>query len=91
MKLSDDLAQVVKRKEASRTECLRRLWTYIKNNNLRDSENKLYFFPDKKMAKIFGREKVQCLPFVSMIKFLNAHLGESQVSLVDNENNILNM
>ena len=57
MKLSDDLAQVVKRKEASRTECLRRLWTYIKNNNLRDSENKLYFFPDKKMAKVSLKSK----------------------------------
>ena len=52
MKLSDDLAQVVKRKEASRRECLRWLWAYIKKNNLQDPENKQFFNPDKKMAKV---------------------------------------
>ena len=56
-KLSDDLAQVVKRRVASRTQCLRRLWAYIKKNNLRDSENKRYFFPDKKMAKVSLKSK----------------------------------
>ena len=57
MKLSDDLAQIVKRRVASRTFCLKRLWTYIKNNNHRDSENKLYFFPAKKMAKVSLKSK----------------------------------
>ena len=77
MKLSDDLAQVGKRRVASRSFCKRGLWTYIKTNNLWDSENKRYFFPDKKMAKIFGQEKVQCLPTNKMDKFLNAHLSKS--------------
>jgi chromatin remodeling complex protein RSC6 len=34
MKLSDDLAEVVGKKEASRAECVKQLWAYIKKNNL---------------------------------------------------------
>ena len=52
MKLSAELADIVGRKEASRAECAKQLWAYIKSNNLQDPENKQYFFPDKKMAKV---------------------------------------
>merc|ERR1712109_329040 len=59
MKLSDDLAAVVGQKQASRAECIKQLWAYLKKNNLQDPENKQYFTPDKKMAKIFGTEKIR--------------------------------
>ena len=52
MKLSADLADVVGKKEASRAECIKQLWAYIKKNNLQDPENKQFFTPDKKMAKV---------------------------------------
>ena len=52
MKLSADLAEVVGKKEASRAECIKQLWAYIKKNNLQDPENKQFFNPDKKMAKV---------------------------------------
>jgi chromatin remodeling complex protein RSC6 len=29
------------------------LWAYIKKNNLQDPENKQFFTPDKKMAKVY--------------------------------------
>ena len=56
MKLSADLADIVGKKEASRAECIKQLWAYLKKNNLQDPENKQFFTPDKKMAKvtIFG-------------------------------------
>ena len=54
MKLSADLADVVGKKEASRAECIKQLWAYIKKNNLQDPENKQFFNPDKKMAKVFN-------------------------------------
>ena len=56
MKLSADLADIVGKKEASRAECVKQLWAYLKKNNLQDPENKQFFTPDKKMAKvtIFG-------------------------------------
>jgi hypothetical protein len=51
MKLSAELAEVVGKKEASRAECIKQLWAYLKKNNLQDPENKQYFTPDKKLAK----------------------------------------
>ena len=71
MKLSADLADIVGKKEASRAECIKQLWAYIKKNNLQDPENKQYFFPDKKMGKIFGQERIRAF---GMAKFLGAHL-----------------
>merc|ERR1712064_188447 len=71
MKLSAELADVVGKKEASRAECVKQLWAYLKEKNLQDPENKQYFFPDKKMAKIFGTDRIRGF---GMTKFLNAHL-----------------
>ena len=72
MKLSTELADVVGKKEASRAECVKQLWAYIKKHNLQDPENKQYFKPDKKMAKIFGEEKLRGF---GMTKFLSSHLS----------------
>merc|ERR1711983_213033 len=52
MKLSAELADIVGKKEASRAEC-------IKQHNLQDPENKQFFNPDKKMAKIFGNDRIR--------------------------------
>merc|ERR1711956_146718 len=52
MKLSADLAAIVGKDEASRAECIKLLWAYLEKNNLQDPENKQYFTPDKKMAKV---------------------------------------
>merc|ERR1711994_1020099 len=71
MKVSDDLAAVVGMKEASRAQCIKMLWKYPKDHNLQDPENKQYFFPDKKMGKIFGNERIRAF---GMAKFLGAHL-----------------
>merc|ERR1711872_733377 len=58
-KLSADLAAIIGKKEASRPEITKDLWAYLKNNNLQDQENKQFFTPDKKMAKIFGKDKLK--------------------------------
>ena len=72
MKLSADLADIVGKKEASRAECVKQLWAYLKKNTLQDPENKQFFTPDKKMAKVFGTERMRCF---SMTKFLTPHLS----------------
>merc|ERR1712083_770080 len=51
MKLSAELADIVGKKEASRAECIKQLWAYIKKNNLQDPENKQFFNPDKKWQR----------------------------------------
>ena len=72
MKLSDDLADIVGKKEASRGECIRELWVYIKKNDLQDPANKQFFKPDKKMAKVFGTDRVRGF---GMLKFLSSHVS----------------
>ena len=72
MKLSPELADIVGKKEASRAECVKQLWAYLKKHNLQDPANKQYFTPDKKMAKIFGDDKIRAF---GMTKFLSAHLS----------------
>ena len=47
------------------------LWAYLKKNNLKCEDNKQYFIPDKKMAKIFGKDKMRGF---GMAKFLGDHL-----------------
>ena len=71
MKLSADLAAIVGKKEASRAECIKQLWAYLKKNELQDPANKQFFTPDAKMAKVFGKEKLRAF---SMSKYLSAHL-----------------
>merc|ERR1712029_840738 len=66
MKLSADLADIVGKKEASRAECIKLLWAYLKKNNLQDPENKQFFTPDKKMAKVFGNDRIRAF---GMAKF----------------------
>merc|ERR1711881_320008 len=73
MTLSAELAEVVGKKEASRAECIKQLWAYLKKNNLQDPANKQYFTPDKKLAKIFGSDRIRAF---GMAKHLSAHLSQ---------------
>ena len=73
MKLSDDLADIVGKKEASRAECVKELWAYVKKNDLQDPKNKQFFTPDKKLAKVFGTDRIRGF---GMVKFLKTHLSE---------------
>merc|ERR1739838_363893 len=72
MKLSADLADIVGKKEASRAACIKELWAYLKKTNLQDPANKQFFPPDKKMAKVFGTDRIRAF---GMAKFLSAHLS----------------
>merc|ERR1712223_2090983 len=72
MKRSAELADIVGKKEASRAECIKQLWAYIKKNKPQDPENKQFFTPDKKMAKVFGRDRIRAF---GMAKYLSAHLS----------------
>merc|ERR1712012_589459 len=72
-KLSKDLSAIIGKKEACQSEITKDLWTYLKKNNLQDPEAKQWFTPDKKMAKVFGNEKMKGF---AMTKFINSHLSE---------------
>ena len=71
-KLSSEMAEIVGKDISNRAELSKLIWAYIKENGLQDPKNKHYFTPDKKMAKVFGKER---LGGFAMQKFLPPHLS----------------
>ena len=51
---------------------MKHLWAYIKEKNLQNEDKKAFFTPDKKMAKVFGKDSIRGF---SMSKYLGAHLS----------------
>ncbi len=54
VKPSDELAAVVGPEAVPRTEITKRLWDYIKKNELQNPKNKREIIPDAKLAAVFG-------------------------------------
>ena len=58
-------------KEATLSDLVKMCWAYIKENKLKDSEAKQWITPDRKMAKVFGKDKLKGF---TMTKFFGTHL-----------------
>jgi chromatin remodeling complex protein RSC6 len=52
---SADLAAVIGAAAAARTEVVKKLWAYIKKNNLQNPKNKRNILADDKLKKVFGK------------------------------------
>ncbi len=70
--LSEELAEVLGKKELTRTEAVKKLWEYIKANQLQDPSNKRLIVPDQKLAKVFGNSKP--LDMFQLAGVLSKHL-----------------
>lgn len=57
VEITEELAAVVGKGPMPRTEITKKLWDYIKKNNLQDATNKRNINPDDKLAKVFGGKK----------------------------------
>ncbi|KAM0929428.1 hypothetical protein ACQ4PT_001515 [Festuca glaucescens] len=69
--ISPALQAVVGASEVPRTEAIKRLWAYIKRNNLQDPADKKVIVCDEKLKVLFaGRERVG---FLKVAKLLNPH------------------
>lgn len=73
MNLSEDLQAVVGSGPMARTEVTKKLWEYIKANNLQDPANKRNIVADAKLLKIFGGKEV--VNMFEMTKLVSAHLS----------------
>lgn len=73
MKTSKELAAVVGEGPMPRTEVTKKLWAYIKKNNLQDAKNRRNINPDEKLQKIFGGKKA--VNMFEMTKLVNKHLS----------------
>jgi len=54
---NDTLAAVIGAKPVPRTEIVKKLWVYIKKNNLQDKKNKRNINADEKLLKLFAGKK----------------------------------
>ena len=46
MNVSDNLAAIIGQKKASRPQCIKALWAYLKKHNLQDAEHRQFFRVD---------------------------------------------
>ncbi|ESQ51073.1 hypothetical protein EUTSA_v10022904mg [Eutrema salsugineum] len=66
--VSPEMQDVVGLSEIPRTQVLKRIWAYIKENDLQDPQNKREILCDEKLKKIFeGRERVGFLEIAKLI------------------------
>lgn len=68
----DALAAVVGKEPLPRTEVTKRVWDYIKANNLQDANDKRTIKADGKLRPIFGGK--DSVSMFEMTKLVNAHL-----------------
>ena len=65
------LAAVVGASPLPRTEVVKKLWNYIKKNNLQDSKNRRNINADAKLKEVFGKGTVSMF---EMTKLVSKHL-----------------
>ena len=69
---SADLAEVVGAKPLPRTEVTKKLWAYIKKNNLQDAKNRRNINADAKLKPVFGGKAT--VSMFEMTKLVSKHL-----------------
>jgi chromatin remodeling complex protein RSC6 len=70
---SADLAAVVGNTPLPRTEVTKRVWEYIRKNNLQDAQNRRQINADESLRKVFGGKK--SVTMFEMTKLVNQHLS----------------
>ncbi|ESW29214.1 hypothetical protein PHAVU_002G052700 [Phaseolus vulgaris] len=76
-RVTPEMAALVGAQEIARTQALKLIWAYIKDNNLQDPEDKRTINCDEKLKKIFdGRDRVGMLDVARLISphFLKAEV-----------------
>ncbi|MEK7098214.1 MAG: SWIB/MDM2 domain-containing protein [Patescibacteria group bacterium] len=71
--VSPELAEVVGKGPMPRSEVVKKLWVYIKGNNLQDPENKRNIIADANLKKVFGGKAV--VNMFEMTKLVSKHLS----------------
>ena len=66
------LGAVIGNKAIPRTQVTKKIWDYIKKNNLQDNQNKRMINADDKLKEVFGGKKQ--VSMFEMTKLVNKHL-----------------
>jgi upstream activation factor subunit UAF30 len=67
------LAEIVGNKPLPRTEVVKKLWAYIRKNNLQDPKEKRNINADDKLKAVFNGKKT--VSMFEMTKLVNKHLS----------------
>ncbi len=73
MKISPELAAVVGSGPMPRSEVVKKLWVYIKKNNLQDATNKRNINADENLKAVFGGKAT--VSMFEMTKLVSKHLS----------------
>ena len=73
LKLTADLEAVVGKGPMPRSEVVKKLWIYIKKNNLQDPKAKRNIIADDKLKVVFGGKGV--VDMFEMTKLVSKHLS----------------
>src|ERR1700751_5923661 len=71
LSVSDTLAKVVGNKPLPRTEIVKKIWVYIKKNDLQDKQNKRMINADANLKPIFVKDQISMF---EMAGALNKHV-----------------
>ena len=73
LSVSSELAAVVGKGPMPRSEVVKKLWVYIKKNNLQDPKHKRNIVADENLKKVFGGKAV--VDMFEMTKLVSKHLS----------------
>ena len=73
MTLSAELEAVTGKGPMPRSQVVKKLWEYIKKNDLQNPENKRNIFADEKLLPVFGGKKE--VNMFEMTKLVSKHLS----------------
>jgi chromatin remodeling complex protein RSC6 len=61
------LAEVIGSKPMPRTEIIKKIWEYIKKNNLQDNKNKRMINSDGKLRSLFGKDQISMFDLAKIV------------------------
>lgn len=64
---SNNLAEVIGSKPVPRTEIVKKVWDYIKKNNLQDKNNRRMINADAKLKPIFGKDQISMFELAKIV------------------------
>src|SRR6058998_3302209 len=67
---SPALVEVIGSKPLPRTEIVKKIWEYIKKNNLQDKKNRRMINADSKLKPLFGKDQISMF---ELAKVVNKH------------------
>ncbi len=65
---SSTLAEVIGNKPLPRTEIVKKVWDYIKKNNLQDKNNRRMINADAKLKPVFGKDQISMFELAKIVK-----------------------